>query len=39
VQDYLKLQGRFRHLSENDVKEIQERTIHEYNMLKARTTC
>jgi len=32
VQDYLKLQGRFRHLSENDVKEIQERTIHEYNM-------
>ena len=39
VEDYLKLQGRFRHLSENDVKEIQERTIHEYNMLKARTTC
>jgi len=39
VQDYLKLQGRFRHLSESDVKEIQERTIHEYNMLKARTTC
>jgi pyruvate ferredoxin oxidoreductase beta subunit len=39
VQDYLKLQGRFRHLSENDVKEIQERTIREYNMLKARTTC
>src|SRR5271157_1549854 len=36
VQDYLKLQGRFRHLSESDVKEIQERTIHEYNMLKAR---
>jgi pyruvate/2-oxoacid:ferredoxin oxidoreductase beta subunit len=39
VQDYLKPQGRFRHLSENDVKEIQERTIREYNMLKARTTC
>jgi pyruvate ferredoxin oxidoreductase beta subunit len=39
VQDYLKLQGRFRHLSENDVKEIQERTIREYNALKARTTC
>ena len=39
LQDYLKLQGRFRHLSENDVKEIQERTIREYNMLKARTTC
>ena len=39
VQDYLKPQGRFRHLSESDVKEIQERTIREYNMLKARTTC
>jgi pyruvate ferredoxin oxidoreductase beta subunit len=39
VQDYLKPQGRFRHLSENDVKEIQERTIREYNALKARTTC
>jgi pyruvate ferredoxin oxidoreductase beta subunit len=39
VLDYLKPQGRFRHLSENDVKEIQERTIREYNMLKARTTC
>ena len=39
VQDYLKPQGRFRHLSENDVKEIQERTLREYNMLKARTTC
>ncbi len=39
VQDYLKPQGRFRHLSENDVKEIQERTIREYNALKVRTTC
>jgi pyruvate ferredoxin oxidoreductase beta subunit len=39
VQDYLKLQGRFRHLTENEVKEIQERTIREYNALKARTTC
>ena len=25
VQDYLKLQGRFRHLSEDTVKEIQDR--------------
>jgi pyruvate ferredoxin oxidoreductase beta subunit len=39
VQDYLKLQGRFRHLSEGNVKEIQERVTGEYAKLKARETC
>ena len=39
VQDYFKLQGRFRHLSPDDVKSIQERVIREYEALKVRTTC
>jgi pyruvate ferredoxin oxidoreductase beta subunit len=39
VQDYFKLQGRFRHLSEGDVKEIQARVISEYAKLKARVAC
>ena len=33
VQDYLKPQGRFRHLSEDDIKLIQERTDEEYEKL------
>ena len=33
VQDYLKPQGRFRHLSEDDIKLIQERTDKEYEKL------
>jgi len=33
VQDYLKPQGRFRHLSEDDIKTIQERTDEEYEKL------
>lgn len=33
VQDYLKLQGRFRHLSEDDIKLIQERTDKDYEKL------
>ena len=39
VQDYFKLQGRFRHLSEGDVKEIQARVVSEYAKLKARVAC
>ena len=33
VQDYLKLQGRFRHLSEDTIKEIQDRVAREYSEL------
>ena len=33
VQDYLKLQDRFRHLSEDDAKVIQERVDKEYAKL------
>jgi pyruvate ferredoxin oxidoreductase beta subunit len=39
VQDYFKLQGRFRHLSEDTVKEIQERVNKEYSTLKERAEC
>jgi pyruvate ferredoxin oxidoreductase beta subunit len=34
VQDYLKLQGRFRHLSENTTEEIQIRVNKEYSKLR-----
>ncbi len=33
VKDYLKLQGRFRHLSDNDIKIIQDRVDKEYDKL------
>jgi pyruvate ferredoxin oxidoreductase beta subunit len=33
VPDYLKLQGRFGHLSEETIKEIQERVSNEYAEL------
>jgi pyruvate ferredoxin oxidoreductase beta subunit len=36
LQDYLKLQGRFRHLSEDTVKEIQERVVKEYERIKEK---
>ncbi|MBA7618094.1 Oxalate oxidoreductase subunit beta [subsurface metagenome] len=36
VQDYLKLQGRFRHLSEETIKEIQNRVNKEYAKLKEK---
>jgi pyruvate ferredoxin oxidoreductase beta subunit len=39
IKDYFELQGRFRHLSEGDVKEIQEKVIFEFQKLKARTIC
>jgi pyruvate ferredoxin oxidoreductase beta subunit len=33
VQDYLKIQGRFRHLSDDIIKEIQERVTRDYKNL------
>jgi pyruvate ferredoxin oxidoreductase beta subunit len=36
VADYLKPQGRFRHLSDNEIKYIQERVDREYDELAAR---
>ena len=36
VTDYLKLQGRFRHLSQEAIKEIQQRVDKEYARLKAK---
>ncbi|GAH62023.1 unnamed protein product, partial [marine sediment metagenome] len=36
VQDYLKLQGRFRHLSEETVAEIQHRVDREYTKLMGK---
>jgi pyruvate ferredoxin oxidoreductase beta subunit len=36
VQDYLKLQGRFRHLSEEEIKVIQDRVDKEYAELVRR---
>jgi len=33
VTDYLKIQGRFRHLSDDVIKQIQKRVVSDYNML------
>jgi len=37
VEEYLKPQGRFRHLTPELIDEIQKRVIDEYNKLKAKT--
>ena len=37
VLDYLKPQGRFRHLTPERIEQIQERVTREYNQLKAKT--
>jgi pyruvate ferredoxin oxidoreductase beta subunit len=39
VEEYLKPQGRFRHLLEAEVKEIQEHVNEEYARLKAKAAC
>jgi len=36
LQDYLRLQGRFRHLSDDTIKEIQERVTEEYERIKEK---
>jgi len=36
IQDYMKLQGRFRHLSEQMIEEIQDRVKREYARLRKR---
>lgn len=36
LQDYLKLQGRFRHLSDDIIKEIQDRVVVEYDKIKEK---
>ena len=36
VQDYFKLQGRFRHLSDDTVREIQDRVVEEYEKIKEK---
>jgi pyruvate ferredoxin oxidoreductase beta subunit len=35
IQEYLKMQGRFRHLTEATVKELQERVVKEYDKIVA----
>ncbi len=39
VEDYLKLQGRFRHLSKETMARIQQRVTAEYVRLREKTTC
>ncbi|HEX76059.1 MAG TPA: pyruvate ferredoxin oxidoreductase [Dehalococcoidia bacterium] len=36
VEEYIKLQGRFRHLPDEEIKKIQERVNEEYRKLKAK---
>ena len=36
VKEYLRLQGRFRHLSDDLIEEIQQRVTREYEVLRAR---
>jgi pyruvate ferredoxin oxidoreductase beta subunit len=38
VKDYLKIQGRFRHLDETMITKIQERVVEEYEKLKKKVT-
>jgi pyruvate ferredoxin oxidoreductase beta subunit len=37
IYDYMRLQGRFRHLSDDTIKQIQQRVTEEYQKLIAKT--
>jgi len=39
IGEYLKLQGRYRHLTEKEIQEIQEKVNEEYAKLKAKVAC
>ncbi|TET41954.1 MAG: pyruvate synthase subunit beta [Dehalococcoidia bacterium] len=39
VEEYLKLQGRYRHLTDKEIQDIQERVNEEYAKLKAKVAC
>jgi len=39
VEEYLKMQGRFRHLLREEIERIQEHVNEEYTKLKAKITC
>ncbi|UCE34493.1 MAG: pyruvate synthase subunit beta [Deltaproteobacteria bacterium] len=39
VEDYIKIQGRFRHLAEDEIKAFQERVIQELNKLLEKVNC
>lgn len=39
VEEYLKLQGRYRHLTDKEIQGIQERVNEEYAKLKAKVAC
>jgi pyruvate ferredoxin oxidoreductase beta subunit len=39
VSDYIKLQGRFRHLTPDQIKDIQARVLMEYNKLMNKVNC
>ena len=39
VSEYLKPQGRFRHLTENDIEQIQTRVNEDYAKLKKKVEC
>jgi hypothetical protein len=36
VKDYIKNQGRFRHLTEDSIIKIQKRVVEEYNIILER---
>ena len=39
VEEYLKPQGRYRHLTDKDIQEIQEMVNEDYAKLKAKIAC